>query len=75
MHFSCDECGSVAVELPKELDEGASVLCCRCRKALCTWAEFKDRARQVIGEDRTRAHLGFQAAPAAKVEGLSKVAG
>jgi hypothetical protein len=72
MHFSCDECGSVAVELPKELDEGESVLCCRCRKALCTWSEFKDRARQVIGEDRTRAQQGFQAALQPTLRGYLK---
>jgi hypothetical protein len=72
MHFSCDECGSVAVELPKELDEGASVLCCRCRKALCTWSEFKDRARQVIGEARTRTHLDFEAPLRPKLRGYFK---
>jgi hypothetical protein len=72
MHFCCDECGNLAVELPKVLDEGALVLCWRCRKALCTWAEFKDRARQVIGEDRTRAQQGFQAALQPNLRGYLK---
>ena len=62
MHFCCDECGSLAVEPPKELDEGALVLCWRCRKALCTWAEFKERARQVIQEGSDASTSGQGAA-------------
>ena len=50
MGFSCEECGSSAVDLPKELVDDALVLCHRCQKALCTWADLKDRTRQVLRE-------------------------
>ena len=50
MDFSCDECGGCAINLPEGLDDNASVVCHRCGKALCTWAEFKERTHQVLTE-------------------------
>ena len=52
IEFSCEECGSSAVNLPKELADNALVLCHRCEKALCTWADFKEQTREVLRQLR-----------------------
>ena len=54
MEFGCENCGSSAVTLPEELVDSALVRCNRCRRELCTWAEFKERTRRVLEGGRER---------------------
>ena len=46
--FICQSCGSPGIDVPDEIHGAAVLSCGGCKAPICTWAEFRERARQII---------------------------
>lgn len=46
--FSCSQCGSPSIKLPRSFDDDTDVECARCHCTIGTWSSFKRLADQAI---------------------------